>query len=424
MSIWRKNPLAAFLMLVSATMLVLLCGTLYRQVGNNNGIFEACFMFASCLLIALACKKQKIPYEVLRNWLAWTGFLLAVLILVGGLSGTISFVKYILLIGMFSFLPLFIFLLRASRLLESFLGMFSLVVAVLGAVSIVLWLAGPIFGIIDPNCSIENTFNWEHKSRMCDGYFGLLYVTQEFDVSSLKIARNTGIFLEAPAYALPLIMAFCFEVLFREKTRRGVACIIVVTAITTTSTIGIVGCLVVLFTKACLFSPGIKRNTSLIALVGIPLVLLCGALVVMRLQTESGLARIDDYVAGYRTWIQSPVWGNGFGDIDSVIRQHMSSARWFNQGTASALVQVLATGGLALLSIYAIGFASFIRSRDVIMKLFGAILLVFFCISGIWEIWLVVFAISIGIEDVLRGERRREAAAERRAAYWKHLISN
>ena len=72
-----------------------------------------------------------------------------------------------------------------------------------------------------------------------------------------------------------------------------------------------------------------------------------------RLGTSSGNSRIDDFVAGYNAWKKAPVFGNGFGNMDSV-RQYMSSFRFNNVGFSNSPMMILAYGGIYLFIPYLI----------------------------------------------------------------------
>ena len=63
--------------------------------------------------------------------------------------------------------------------------------------------------------------------------------------------------------------------------------------------------------------------------------------------------RSDDYAAGFRAWMHSPIWGNGFNNFDSV-KYYMSSFRRDNLGFSNSLFVVLVEGGILLLSVYAL----------------------------------------------------------------------
>ena len=68
-------------------------------------------------------------------------------------------------------------------------------------------------------------------------------------------------------------------------------------------------------------------------------------LLTLKMNSFSGSVRLDDFSAGFKAWMVSPVFGNGYNNMKS-IQQYMSSFRLNNMGFSNSPMLVLAYGGL------------------------------------------------------------------------------
>ncbi len=86
-----------------------------------------------------------------------------------------------------------------------------------------------------------------------------------------------------------------------------------------------------------------------------------------KMDSTSGSARMDDFVAGFKAWMDHPLMGNGFSN-NSAILQYMSTYRIKNTGFSNSLMQILSYGGLYLLAPYVgaavYGIYKIMRKRD------------------------------------------------------------
>ena len=60
---------------------------------------------------------------------------------------------------------------------------------------------------------------------------------------------------------------------------------------------------------------------------------------------------MDDYKAGYLSWKESPIMGNGYGNVEA-LEQHMSAFRYYNMGQSNSILKVLSEGGIYFLLFY------------------------------------------------------------------------
>lgn len=85
-----------------------------------------------------------------------------------------------------------------------------------------------------------------------------------------------------------------------------------------------------------------------------------------KLGTSSGSTRVDDFAAGYKAWMDAPLFGNGYGN-SAAYKKYMSSFRRNNLGFSNSPMQVLAYGGIYLFFPYCVsvvrGFTRLIKGH-------------------------------------------------------------
>ena len=133
--------------------------------------------------------------------------------------------------------------------------------------------------------------------------------------------RNTSIFYEAPKYSLILCIALFYEMFFRENCKKNNIIILIMTILTTFSLVVI---------KLMMKLEGFFKSKILMVICLIILVFTIGRFINNMLEIKSSTTsysdRIDDYVAGYKAWMENPLIGNGYGN-NEVIKKYMSSFR-------------------------------------------------------------------------------------------------
>lgn len=240
---------------------------------------------------------------------------------------------------------------------EDTMQKYANIVFVIAVVSLFFWVLGSLSGLIHPTGDVYIT--WGVKRRIVS-YFGIYYETQQLDFLGLigsRIVRNTAIFTEAPMASMIFSTAFLYEMLMREKTEWRRCVILAVAVISTFSTTGYT-VLIIAVALRYVFSRSKTRGSLSIKLLFLPMAFLVvlvalNFLVGQKLGTGSGSVRLDDFVAGYKAWMDSPLFGNGYGNA-AAYQQYMSSFRRSNLGFSNSPMQVLTYGGIFLFAPYCI----------------------------------------------------------------------
>lgn len=257
---------------------------------------------------------------------------------------------------------------------EETMQKYTNIVLVIAAVSLFFWLFGSISGLIHPTGYSYSTWSGGGESIRIISYYGIYYETQRADLFGLlarRIARNTAIFTEGSMASMIFSTAFLYEALMRKETEWK-RCVIFAVAVL--STISITGYTVLIIAVALryVFSRLKTKGSLSIKILLLPLsivatLVVLNFLVEQKLGTGSGSARIDDFVAGYKAWMDAPLFGNGYGNTDAY-QQYMSSFRRRNLGISNSPMQVLTYGGIFLFAPYCI--AAVIGLRQLVKRKF------------------------------------------------------
>ncbi|MBR0341462.1 MAG: O-antigen ligase family protein [Oscillospiraceae bacterium] len=237
---------------------------------------------------------------------------------------------------------------------EDTMRRFSNIVIIIASISLFFWVFGSLGGYIKPNSYLYTTWSSSNVPQRINNYYNLYFENQRslfFGLSVNRIIRNTAIFTEAPMACMIFMVAFLYEIFLNMKKSRIRTAILLIAIISTISTSGIVA-VVMAFGCNYIFSK-LKSNGQLtLKIIIAPLAIVVAVISInfvieQKLGTISGSTRLDDFVAGYKAWRDSPVFGNGYGN-SSAYQQYMSSFRSNNLGFSNSIMQLLAFGGLYL----------------------------------------------------------------------------
>jgi O-antigen ligase len=165
-------------------------------------------------------------------------------------------------------------------------------------------------------------------------------------------------------------IAFTNELLIQDKLNWKRCAVLAVAVISTLST---TGCTVLIIAVGLryIFTKSKTKGAISLKLLLLPTTVVVALvalnfLLEQKLGTGSGSTRVDDFVAGYKAWLDAPLFGNGYGNTASYVR-YMSSFRRNNIGFSNSLMQVLAYGGIYLFLPYCVslisGFVQLIKGR-------------------------------------------------------------
>lgn len=256
---------------------------------------------------------------------------------------------------------------------HSFYNKYSDVVYLIAVLCILFWIFGTTLRMLQPTGTVFTTWTSNiarGATKAVKTYFNIYFEAQTYGmneaigiVTNINLMRNTGFFTEAPMFSFVLVLAVLIE-LFIKKESNYLRCGVLIAAVLTSfSSIGYILILLAVFSKYYLgHQTNIRKvikffSAPVIAAIGI---LVISFLVESKLGTGSGAVRVDDFRAGFLAWKDSPVFGNGFGNVGSY-QKYMSSFRRNNIGLSNSLMLILSYGGVVLIIPYIILVARAMR---------------------------------------------------------------
>lgn len=230
-------------------------------------------------------------------------------------------------------------------------------------ISLVFWVSGPILGVIKPTGYIYSTWTGNDSVALYNSYYGIYFVYKAVNFFNIKVVMNIAIFTEGPMASMIFSIAFLAEFLMQREINVKRCFILLVAVISTISTTGFT-VLIIAFVLKYRFN---KQDTygRYIKMVVMPIIIILAFLalsflVEQKLMTTSGSTRVDDFVAGYKAWLDAPLFGNGYGNTDS-FKRYMSNFRSYNKGFSNSPMEVLAFGGIYLFLPYLVALVGIIR---------------------------------------------------------------
>lgn len=222
--------------------------------------------------------------------------------------------------------------------------------------SLILWILGPIGGILKPNMSFAGSWGaWTYKESYVPGYFGLLFLTQIEDGTFLtnEIWRNTSIFAEGPMYNLWLCIGFTITLFLKKSASRWRICVYILGVMSTFSSTGfiflsIIGGYYVMKTGALV---KLHKNRFLkyivILLTFVFSYFLVREVLVQKSDSVSYMIRMNEYTNAFNSFRLHPIFGVGY-----------KNGSEYDFGMSNSLMSVLGCGGLYmfLLIYFPIGY--------------------------------------------------------------------
>lgn len=258
-------------------------------------------------------------------------------------------------------------------------------------ISLFFWFFGTQLGIINRTGTITST--WVSKLNQSfttfPNYYNLYFETQGISIFGKHFIRNTAIFTEAPMASFHFSIALLVEVFFYKPPRLWVILLFSLTILTSFSTTGMVLLVIVAFYLIMTF----KKSTVVIQLVKLlllPLSFIVGLFLITyllntRLDTVgSGQIRIDDFIIGFKTWLERPVFGYGYGNV-APLTAKMGMWRIWNRGFSNSVMTILAQGGVLIFSVYILpifkGITNMIVQKSMNQLLFTILFLYLYAVT-------------------------------------------
>ena len=341
----NKNPLlykicAAFL----ACIIILNGNSIFTTKPNKSTRYFNILFILFVVFIGISLGLVKISRASLKTNIVWILVLFIYNLCLILKPENISDALYILKLDIILVLSFVYFKLCCDgRQLPQVLKYYTDIMTILGIISLFFWIFGSALHIISPDTSVLS--NWSSFNGFANNvpsYHNLYFEIQQNN----GIFRNSSIFAEAPMASLHFSLAFTIETLFRIKDKRHYfrICILFLSVLSTFSSTGYIVLVLIMMYKV-LFSNIIGRLKPIIIIVLLVIgVTLVGYIFSLKLDTESGSIRLDDYKAAFSAWKDKPLLGWGFSSTE--IRNYMSLWRGYNLGFSSTGVDIMAHNGI------------------------------------------------------------------------------
>ncbi len=278
--------------------------------------------------------------------------------------------------------------LHRKGLLMRLINRFVNLICVLSVISLFFWFFGTLLGFMTPNMTAQ--IRWGGFSTI-DGYWGLHFQFQRETTFSTLIYRNTGVFTEAPMLNLWCNLALAIELFLKPKASKVRVVVLTLTVITTFSITGYFFLALCILLK-CLkdFHKGkaiFKAMLILVLLVALPVAIRASyELLVIKAETESFAMRMSDYIGGVKLWLDYPLLGSGFGNLEPLMEYVYSPDGVV--GFSNSVAAVLGTGGLWMSLLFYVPHVACVFPRATRSKAF--------CCFGVCILYLFITTIFIG----------------------------
>lgn len=268
--------------------------------------------------------------------------------------------------------------------------------------SIFFWLFGSVLGVIEHTGYLYSTWAANENSiKVCNSYYGIYFETQITDsFGNTGFIRNTAIFTEGPMASLNFCIALMVEYLLQQRPYMPFVVILVLAILSTVSTTGYLVLLSLVLFKLIMY-PVNTPILKFVKFVGLPIatVVIAGVGIYVladKQDTMSLLLRVDDFIVGYNTWIEQPIFGWGAGNTYP-LQQHMDFWRCEQTGFSNSIFWVLVQGGIYLAtpyiisSIYILFYLNKMKKYKALWFMIVYLIMLSFTIAPYLNITFVVF---------------------------------
>lgn len=286
------------------------------------------------------------------------------------------------------------------------------VILILAMISLFFW----ILSLIGVPTNSLTWITWGSTPHYVSGYFNIHYITQgATEFLGINSIRNTGIFVEAPMYSYILSLGMLIS-FFVDRTKSLVTrerILLFITALSTTSTTGIITIILILVYYAIFLINNISKGVKITLCI---LIVPVGAILVRLILLDkvdsnwasSSSIRANDFYAGFMAWKDHKFLGNGIDNYQSIM-QYMDYRRLqFNQnsGFSSGMMKVLAYGGILNFLIYLIPTVSTFKVSKKMLG-FGIISFILFAVTLVNNVYIyLVILCYFGASYLLRNENK------------------
>ena len=329
--------------LMLSTVLYSAVLSLYTSAQSNT--FARVGMAILAVLIIINIKR--INFAVLKKMLFFGTIFLVFMV----------FTRYNLVRCTLYFAGLFLLMLLYTMLKERPDGSFDLILklsdimSVLSVISVFFYLFGTLLNLI-PFLKGEATYMWGDEQRVVTHYLSLMYEAQDVEIFGVNMLRNCSIFPEAPGFAAYLSVSLAGEMFIRKKLRYFnivALCLGAVSSLSAKAILLMALCFVLYF----VFKNSQNKKATIIraVLVFVPAFIFAAVIILDKMQSYSFFIRLDDLFASLKTFSENILFGSGYYNNESIIKNFSYEFR-ANDGLSMGLAVLLAQGGLYMFFFY------------------------------------------------------------------------
>jgi len=349
-----SNALGKVWLYVWSIVIILNCFSVYvREVGSSNYkfliilslFFEAgVIAYAMFSLIESKVNLKKLVVCIYLYIIVITPYVL--LNLRQGFNIIYTLIYLPIGIGIF---------LYSESVKKSLFRLFStirVVVIYIATISLFFWMFSSLLHFIPLTSSITIEWGGTHEFS---GIKYLYYEIQHINIMNINIARNSGIFVEPATFGLILDFVYVIDTFFVHtgKSLFGNK-VLGLSILTTTSTTSIVILfLAIVINYICNQKNGFSLRKIVIPFLVVLLIIVVNGLLDSKLNGESYSLRMDDLRSGILAVKDHFVFGNGFGQTDTMVK-YMNGTRILERktGFSNGLLIIFIQGGLYLGTTY------------------------------------------------------------------------
>lgn len=330
---------------IFSAFLLLGCESVYYQINPN---FILISTLISAILLIFTISNGHI-IRISKKSILWLGFYLLMVVTADFFVENTSLFYF----GRFYIaVPIFMFLcLRLDSCQKwELLSVVESIIFFLAISSLLLWVLGPIMGVIKPTMGYY--FEWG-MNKHYEGFWGLLFTekVQYKIILGTRIIRNISIYPEGPFSSLVFLMGFVIYLLSeRNKTSLFKIVIYILAIFSSLSTTGWCLCLIIVGVwRLKKFDKNYKsvaqrifnRDLIIASLFAIVIYMFYTFISMKAIEdTENYLAHVMAFVYGFDLFKDNLIYGVGIGQ----------SAKYGN--TTSGFFKVMGDGGIVLSLIY------------------------------------------------------------------------
>lgn len=331
--------------------LILSCSSVYR-LQYKNAVYFCCFLFTFFLFLIKPHRKFKDSKHFISFFLYLVILIFTTLLIAS--KDRSFYLRY------WFFIPVFMFFSASidDHQKSIFLQRTSNVILFLATSSLLLWLLGPFFRILQPINTVY--LNWG-RYRPYQNYYYLLYCENSsflYMFGIMQAPRNLSIFPEGPFSSLIFCIGLTIELFcVNKKINIRKVLLYVIAILSCISTTGVILTILLLMTKYLLLEYSQKKVYSVnlfIKRILIPLIAMIisiiGVLYVLEFKETNDAHNYNSHMNafgnGFQAFLDHPISGYGFNyDEDNL------------GNTTSGFFRILSYGGIPLGLLYIIFFA-------------------------------------------------------------------